>query len=116
METMQEFRPLAVIAGVSVGIGAVAVIGLLLIAQPAWSLFGVLGSGSRGPGGLPVDAEALELSPSPDAARPRRRSRSEARAMTLDSLGEAPRAIHRGMSAAQAEAVRHTTIARTSQS
>ncbi|KQO54001.1 MULTISPECIES: hypothetical protein [unclassified Methylobacterium] len=44
METMQEFRPLAVIAGVSVGIGAVAVIGLLLIAQPAWSLFGVLGS------------------------------------------------------------------------
>lgn len=44
METMQEFRPLAVIAGVSVGIGAVAVIGLLLVAQPAWSLFGVLGS------------------------------------------------------------------------
>jgi hypothetical protein len=27
---------------VSVGIGAVAVIGLLLVAQPAWSLFGVL--------------------------------------------------------------------------
>lgn len=36
--------------------------------------------------------------------------------MTLDSLGEAPRAVHRGMSAAQAEAFRHTTIARTSQS
>ncbi|CAA2100478.1 hypothetical protein MBUL_00690 [Methylobacterium bullatum] len=44
METMQDFRPLSVIAGVSVGIGAVAVIGLLLVAQPAWSLFGVLGS------------------------------------------------------------------------
>ncbi|MCC0806409.1 hypothetical protein FPV16_09300 [Methylobacterium sp. W2] len=42
METMQDFRPLSVIAGVSVGIGAVAVIGLLLMAQPAWSLFGVL--------------------------------------------------------------------------
>lgn len=42
METMQDFRPLSVIAGVSVGFGAVAVIGLLLIAQPAWSLFGVL--------------------------------------------------------------------------
>lgn len=42
METMQDFRPLSVIAGVSVGIGSVAVIGLLLLAQPAWSLFGVL--------------------------------------------------------------------------
>ncbi|GJE19045.1 hypothetical protein [Methylobacterium marchantiae] len=42
METMQEFRPLAILAGVSVGVGAVTVVGLLLIAQPAWSLFGVL--------------------------------------------------------------------------
>lgn len=42
METMQDFRPLAVLAGVSVGVGAVAVIGLLLVAEPAWSLLGVL--------------------------------------------------------------------------
>lgn len=42
LETVQEFRALARLAGASAAIGGIAVAGLLLTAAPAWSLLGVL--------------------------------------------------------------------------
>lgn len=42
LETQQAFRMLAALAAASAGAGAIVVVGLLLVAAPAWSLLGVL--------------------------------------------------------------------------
>lgn len=41
-ETQQAFRMLAILAAVSAVVGSLIVVGLLLVAQPVWSLLGVL--------------------------------------------------------------------------
>lgn len=42
LETILAFRTLAAVAAISAALGAIVVVGLLLVAAPAWSLFGVL--------------------------------------------------------------------------